>query len=208
MASALSEDSMPVIVIDPGHGGEDGGATSNRGDLEKDINLAIAQKLQAMLEVSGFSVVMTRESDCSIGNQELATVRERKSSDLHRRLEIVEEQNNCILISIHQNHFSDGKYHGAQIFYSTNDEQSEQLAKSLQEEVVRLLQPENTREIKPSDDSIFLLKNAQVPAVIVECGFLSNDEEAQKLIEPEYQSQMAFSIYSGFLQYWEFQGEQ
>ena len=200
-ASTLVDHSFPVIVLDPGHGGEDGGAMSDDKMMEKDINLDIALKLQKLLELSGFQVVMTREADIAINDPDLKTVRERKVSDLHNRLKILEEYPNGVLLSIHQNHFSDGKYYGAQIFYSQNTEESKILAENIQKEIVTLIQPENKREIKPASDSIYLLWNAQVPAVIVECGFLSNDAEAKKLGDSTYQNQMAFAIYQGFLDY-------
>lgn len=201
MASTLVSVQQPTIVLDPGHGGEDGGAASKSGLQEKDINLAISLNLQKMLTSSGFTVVMTRDSDSSIGDKHLATIRERKVSDLHNRLKIIEEQKNCIFISIHQNHFSDSKYYGSQIFYSKNNDQSKLLAENMQTQIVQLLQPQNKREIKPAGNTIYLLWNTNVPAVIVECGFLSNEAEAKKLSEPLYQRQMAFSIYNGLLNY-------
>ena len=202
MASALAGDRLPTIVLDAGHGGEDGGAVSRTGIVEKDINLAISLNLQKMLELSGFPVVMIRESDVSVGDGNLDTVKERKASDLHTRLKIIEEQENCIFISIHQNHFTKSKYYGSQVFYSSNNPQSAILAEKIRKEIVGLLQPENTREIKPATNSIYLLWNAKVPAVIVECGFLSNGGEAEKLNDPEYQKQIAFAVYQGFLSYW------
>jgi N-acetylmuramoyl-L-alanine amidase len=201
MASALAHTSQPTIVLDAGHGGEDGGAASKSGLQEKDINLAVTLNLKNMLISSGFTVVTTRNTDISIGDKSLGTIRERKASDIHNRLKIMEEQDNCIFISIHQNHFSDSKYDGSQIFYSKNNEQSKLLADTIQTQIVHLLQPQNKRKIKPADNTIFLLSHAKVPAIIVECGFLSNDAEAKKLSEPLYQRQMAFSIYSGLLDY-------
>ena len=188
MASNLAAREQPIVVIDPGHGGEDGGAQSSANVLEKDINLAIAQKLEKMLTLSGFRVVMTREEEVS---------------DLHNRLNLIEKQGDCIFLSIHQNHFTSSRYYGTQVFYSTNDLSSQDLAEAIRERVIALLQPENTRACKPATSSIYLLWNAQVPAVLVECGFLSNESEAQKLNDPQYQEQMAFAIYSGFLDYYQ-----
>ncbi len=191
-----------VIVIDAGHGGEDSGTVSESGLYEKDVNLAIACHLKEMLELSGYTTVMTRTQDISINDEGLSTVRERKASDLHNRLKLVEsEGKNCILVSIHQNHFSESKYSGAQVFYSPNHEDSPRLAESIRARIIELLQPENTRESKAGEKSIYLLWNAQVPAVIVECGFLSNPEESEKLADPHYQQQMAFSIYTGLTDY-------
>ena len=203
MTSTLAEQSLPVIVIDAGHGGEDGGASSSSGILEKDINLAVSIQLRDMLKVAGFPVVMTRDKDISINDEGLSTIKERKVSDLHNRLRILNEQGDrSILVSIHQNHFSESKYYGSQVFYSSNDAESSDLAKKIRSQIIQLLQPENTREIKPTSNSIYLLWNAEVPAVIVECGFLSNESEAQKLSEPQYQKQMAFAIFNGILNYY------
>ena len=202
MASAYVSEKRPTIVIDAGHGGEDGGAEGKSKLLEKEINLNISKQLQNLLQASGFRVVMTRTEDVSIGDPSLGTIKERKVSDLHNRLKIIEAQGDCIFISIHQNHFSDGRYSGAQMFYSLNNEKSKELAECIKSRVVSLLQPENKRECKPATSSIYLLWQTEVPAVLVECGFLSNDSEAQKLNDPDYQKQMAFSIYSGFMDYY------
>lgn len=201
MALALAEKRNPVIVIDPGHGGEDGGAAGKNSALEKDINLAIALQLEKLLKSSGMRVVMTRTTDASICDDHLDTVRERKVSDLHNRLKIIEEQGDCIFISIHQNHFTESRYSGAQIFYSKNTDGSKILAENIKSRIVELIQPENKRETKPATSSIYLLWNTKVTAVLVECGFLSNDSEAAKLNDKTYQQQMAFCVYSGLLDY-------
>ncbi|MBC8534680.1 N-acetylmuramoyl-L-alanine amidase [Yeguia hominis] len=201
-AGALSaEMPAPRIVLDAGHGGEDGGAAAASGMLEKEVNLSITLVLQNLLEASGFQVVMTRDADVDLGEKSLSSVRERKVSDLHNRRKLLEETQNPMLISIHQNFFTEPQYSGAQIFYSTNLPESETLSSAIQNRIVSLLQPENKREIKPAGESIYLLRNAQCPAVIVECGFLSNPEEAAKLSDEAYQKQMAFSIYCGILDY-------
>lgn len=202
MASALAGERIRTIVIDPGHGGEDGGATGVSRLMEKDINLDIALQLQKLLQVSGYRVVMTRTTDISINDDNLDTVRERKVSDLHNRLKIVEAQEDCILVSIHQNHFTSSRYSGAQMFYATKNSQSKVLAENIKARVVGLLQPENKRETKPATNSIYLLWNAKVPAVVVECGFLSNESEAEKLNNKLYRQQMAFAIYNGILDYY------
>ncbi len=190
-----------TIILDAGHGGEDGGAVSGDGAMEKDINLEITQKLRPLLEASGIQVVTIRDSDIDVANKELETVRERKVSDLHNRLQLAEEIENGILVSIHQNHFSESQYYGTQIFYSPNDPQSQSLAECIRSTVVQMLQPENKRECKAAGSSIYLLWNSTNPAVIVECGFLSNPSEAKKLQDPEYQSQMAFAIWSGLMDF-------
>ncbi|MFU0833350.1 MAG: Germination-specific N-acetylmuramoyl-L-alanine amidase [Oscillospiraceae bacterium] len=202
IASTLESSGPPrTIVIDAGHGGEDGGASGSTGTPEKEINLAIAKDLEQLLTVSGYQVVMTRTEDVAIGDNSLNTVHERKVSDMHQRLKILEEQNNCIFISIHQNYFTQSQYHGTQVFYSINHQGSKILAEHIKSQVIQLLQKDNKREIKPAGDSIYLLRESKVPAVLVECGFLSNPEEELKLKDPIYQHKIAFSIYSGILNY-------
>ncbi len=188
----------PPLLIDPGHGGEDGGAQAADGTLEKNINLAIALNLRDMLRVCGVTVSMTRQEDVSIGNSD-STIRSRKSRDMHRRLELY--QTASAVISIHQNHFSASRYHGAQMFYSGNHPDSRRLAEQLRCSVVSGLQPENVRELKRATDGIFLLYHAQCPAVLVECGFLSNPEEREQLKTPEYQQKMAWCIMTGYWNY-------
>lgn len=193
---------MRSIVLDAGHGGEDGGAVGKSRLLEKDINLAIAQKLRMMLEVSGFEVIMTRESDTFIGNNCLPTLAERKKSDMQARLSIANNHPDSLFLSIHQNHFQNQKNDGAQVFYSKNHPNSSMLSNSIQTSIVSLLQPDNTRQSKAAENTIYLLRNAKSPAVIVECGFLSNALEAQLLCEDAYQNKMAFSILCGVLDYY------
>lgn len=192
---------MPTIVIDSGHGGEDGGAVSESGVLEKDINLLIANDTSALFYMLGFDVTQTRKTDVALDNGE-DTIRKRKVADMKKRLEIFNSSEENTIISIHQNKFSESKYHGTQIFYSPNNPKSKQLADSIKFSVKGFLQPDNERECKQVDSEIYLLKNTNNPAVIVECGFISNDEECSKLQESQYQKQMAFSITAGFLSYY------
>ena len=194
--AAKAEEKLPTIVIDAGHGGEDGGADAN-GVLEKDVNLAVALRLRDMLTAGGYSVIMTRESDISIYDSSASTTREKKVSDLNNRVKIINGSSDNILVSIHQNKFEQSKYSGAQIFYSPNDPKSFRLAEEIRRSVTGMLQPDNKRELKPADKSIFILSKAEVPAVIVECGFLSNQDEAAKLSDEEYQKKMAFAVFCG-----------
>ncbi len=194
-------DNLPTIVIDPGHGGEDGGAVSDRGVLEKDINLSIANDTSALFYLLGFDVTKTRKADMALDSGE-DTIRKRKVSDMKKRLEIFNSSEENTIISIHQNKFSESKYHGTQIFYSPNNQKSKQLADSIKFSVKGLLQPDNERECKEADGGIYLLKNTNNPAVIVECGFISNEEECNHLLDKQYQKQMAFSITAGFLSYY------
>lgn len=192
-----------TVVLDAGHGGEDGGAVGGGEVVEKDINLSVALKLRDILQVSGYNVIMTREKDIAIYDDDAETLREKKRSDLHNRLDIIEKNSgeNTIFISIHQNKFPDPKYHGTQIFYSKHDPKSMDLAQSVRKSVTQFLQPDNEREIKEANKKIYLLNNAQIPAVVVECGFLSNPEECAKLADKNYQSEMAFSVYCGISDY-------
>lgn len=190
-----------TIVLDAGHGGEDGGAVAINGTLEKEINLAIALELEKLLRQNNFDVIMVRNSDCSVGDQSLGTIAERKRSDTKRRLHMIEEAGDCLFLSIHQNHFSQSKYSGAQVFYSANRPESAGLAEAVRKNIVDSLQPENKRENKEADSNIYILDHCQVPAILVECGFLSNPEEAEKLCSESYQKEMAAAIYNGIIDY-------
>lgn len=187
------------ILIDPGHGGEDGGAVSDDGVVEKGINLAISNYLKEYYELSGFEVQMTRTDDTPRGDLSLPTIEERKRSDMQSRLEMYNSSDVDYVVSIHQNKFTESQYSGAQVFYSPNNEKSGQFAEYLRKSIVGFLQPDNERELKEAGTNIYLLNNCQNPAVLVECGFLSNPEETALLADTEYQRQMAFSIYCGTL---------
>lgn len=192
----------PVIVIDAGHGGVDGGAVASDGTNEKDINLDIALKLNELMKLNGFSTVMTRTEDISIHDDDATTIRQKKVSDLKKRLSILDDGDALCMISIHQNIYSSSKYSGTQVFYGKNNTLSETLADSIQNQVVTLMQPDNKRAIKQTTKDIYLLYNAQKPCVMVECGFLSNQEELSNLKDDEYQTKMAFAVFVGFLEYY------
>lgn len=192
-----------TIVVDAGHGGEDGGAVGVNGLVEKDINLAIALALAENLKANNFQVILVRDGDYSVGDQSLSTVAERKRSDTKNRVRLVEETGECLLVSIHQNQFSQSQYSGAQMFYSPNNPESAQLAECIRESVVSSLQPDNTRQNKEAGEEIYLLTHCQVPAVLVECGFLSNPEEATLLSQEAYQQDMAAAIYNGIVSFLE-----
>ena len=191
-----------AVVIDPGHGGPDGGAVGADGAVEKDINLAISLKLRSFFLASGFKVTMTRDDDRTICDKSCKTLRSMKTSDLHNRLRIANRNPGALFISIHQNIYVDSVYSGAQVFYSQNNAESKALAQQLQTNIRSLLQPQNTREIKPAQDNLYILYNAKSPAVMVECGFLSNMAECKKLEDDGYQNKMAFAIYNGVLRYY------
>ncbi|MDD5796825.1 MAG: N-acetylmuramoyl-L-alanine amidase [Oscillospiraceae bacterium] len=194
-----SNETKSVIIIDAGHGGEDGGAVADK-IVEKDINLAISKKLADIFISNGFEVITTRNDDDSV-ETEGNTTRERKVSDMKHRLETFNSDENNIVVSIHQNKFTENKYNGTQIFYSTNNPQSAVLAESIKNSVVSLIQPDNQRQCKKAGNEIYLLYNSKVPSVIVECGFISNREEAQKLSDENYQKQMAWAIFLGVLDF-------
>lgn len=192
----------PTIIIDAGHGGEDGGTQSGSGILEKDINLSISLTLRDIFDFFGFNTVMTRETDRLIYDPGNETIKNKKVSDIHNRLAITQEYAGSILISIHQNYFTQSKYSGAQTFYSVNNPESEKLALSIQKSIVSLIQPENQREIKPTGDEIYLLYHAENTAVMVECGFLSNPEEAEKLNNDSYKKEIALAVFAGTYKYY------
>ena len=195
-----SLEQQPMIVIDAGHGGEDGGAEVD-GVLEKDINLSIAGKLSEILRLCGCRVTEIRDEDISVYDSDAQTLREKKVSDLKRRVKIANENDNNILVSIHQNKFDNSAYSGAQLFYSSNHDDSRVLAESIRSAITSLLQKDNTRELKPAGSDIYLLDHAEVPAVIVECGFLSNQQERSKLMDDDYQNEMAYAVAMGVLEY-------
>lgn len=200
--SAANAALMPeiTVVIDAGHGGEDGGAVAN-GIVEKDINLSVARKLRDLCRLSGFKTVMTRDSDIML-DSDGETIRQRKVNDMKKRLEIYNSSPNNVVISIHQNKFTVEKYRGAQTFYSPNNPDSEALAGCVQKNIVSFIQPDNQREIKKAGKEIYLLYNAQAPSVIVECGFLSNAEEAELLKDEKYQTETALAVFSGLMEYY------
>ncbi|MDR0314765.1 MAG: N-acetylmuramoyl-L-alanine amidase [Oscillospiraceae bacterium] len=190
-----------VVIIDAGHGGVDGGAVAVDGSYEKDINLIIAKKLNTFMRAMGFETVMIRTEDISIHDKDADTIRKKKHTDLHNRLKIINETPNSIFVSIHQNHFLSSKTKGTQVYYSPNLLDSKILAQSIQSSVAENLQQNNKRVVKKSGTSIFLLLQAQTPAVMVECGFLSNYEETQLLKDDMYQNQIAFCVMNGIINY-------
>lgn len=201
-AEINSAEMLPTIIIDAGHGGFDGGTSSDDGIIEKDINLKISLYLCEFLNFFGFNTILTRDKDESLESDGLSTIREKKHSDIHNRMTLMEKTDNALFISIHQNHYSVEKYHGLQVFYSpTFSDESSQLAQSIQETVTELLQQDNEREIKKCGTSVYLMYNAVKPAVLVECGFLSNHNESQLLETEEYQKKIAFCIALGIRDY-------
>lgn len=190
------ESRQRCVVIDAGHGGADPGKVGINGELEKDINLEIARDLEGFLKAEGLRVVMTREDENGLYEEGASN---KKVQDMKRRLEIIEEADPVLVVSIHQNSYHQEEVKGAQVFYYATSDKSKLLAETLQEQL-RQLEPENHRQAK-GNDSYFLLKKTAKPIVIAECGFLSNREEAQKLSTKYYQEKVAFRIYMGIMQY-------
>ena len=194
------EERTLVYVIDAGHGGEDGGAVGHLGDMavqEKDINLAIAKALASLLQESGAQVILTRETDTLLYDRNVDYEGRKKALDMAARLAVVEEasrRGEVVFVSIHQNMFRESVYHGLQVYYSANAPASAALAQTIQDTAREQLAPDNRRKIKPGGD-IFLLKNLTCPAVLVECGFLSNPDECAALATEEYQNRVAYAIF-------------
>ena len=182
-----------TVVIDAGHGGQDSGTIGCDGAKEKDINLSIAKALFDYLSVCGIKCVLIRNDDSEFYKYGES----RTKSDLYNRLDFVNSIDNSVLVSIHQNHFENESEWGTQIWYSANNPESKLLADSVLTVVKELLQPENKRENKESDNSYYILYKASVPSVMVECGFMSNNKENSLLQDEEYQSDMAYCIACG-----------
>ncbi len=189
-----------LIVIDAGHGGEDSGAIGKNGVFEKDVNLSVALKLGDYLEAAGFEVVYTRTDDRLLYKAEENVKGIRKISDLKNRCKIASEYPDAIFVSIHMNSFTDSKYSGLQVYYSEKDDSSRALAEKIQHTVINTLQKDNTRTVKPGK-SIYVLENVENTAVLIECGFLSNPGECEKLSQKEYQKELSFSILCGMIEY-------
>ncbi|MBE6986040.1 MAG: hypothetical protein E7433_01255 [Ruminococcaceae bacterium] len=185
------------IVIDAGHGGVDGGATSCTGVLESQINLEIALRLDDLMHLLGYDTVMIRKTDTSIYTQG-QTIAAQKVSDLKERVRIVNQTENAILISIHQNTFSDSRYGGAQVFYA-KDEDSRKLANQMQNDLIRYLNPESRRKPKKAS-GVYLMDHIDHTGVLVECGFISNPEEEAKLQNDAYQKKLCCVIVSSLSQ--------
>lgn len=190
-AVALAVSSRPVVIVDAGHGGEDGGAVGISGTRESEINLEVALRLEQVLALCGIPVKMIRTEDRALYTQG-QTISEKKVSDLRHRVEIVQTTLNPVLVSIHQNHFSDSRYDGAQVFYAKT-EGSRNWAEKTQEILRLTLDPGNHRQCKEAS-SVYLMEQISCPGILVECGFLSNREEEQKLQRNEYQTKLACAI--------------
>ena len=188
-----------TVVIDAGHGGEDGGAVSSAGTVESGLNLAIALRLDAVLALYGVDTVLLRTEDVSLHDPDAKTLREKKASDLRNRAEMVEAIPNALLVSIHQNTYAgSSRYRGAQVFYA-DAESSGALAEHAQSILRQALDPENTRQAAKLPGAVYLMDHITCPAILVECGFLSNPEEDALLRTTGYQTKLASALASALL---------
>lgn len=187
----------PCVVIDAGHGGADPGKVGVDGSLEKDINLKIAKKLAGFLAAADVDVVLTRESDAGLYDENVSN---KKVQDMKNRVALIEEKKPALTVSIHQNSYHEEYVHGAQVFYFEGSQESKELAERIQQELAEQIDPDNARQAK-ANDSYYLLKKTSSPIVIVECGFLSNYEEAQKLSTEIYQEKAAWAIHMAVMNY-------
>jgi N-acetylmuramoyl-L-alanine amidase len=191
----------PVIIIDAGHGGEDGGTIGVSGVFEKDINLKISFDVYYTLKAAGIPVVLTRDKDMLLYDRTINYQGRKKALDMAKRLETATSYENSIFVSIHQNSFSDSKYSGLQVYYSENNAGSLGLAQTIQELCKNTLQQKNNRKCKPSQNNIYLLDNIYSPAVLVECGFLSNEKECNLLTNDSYQKEIASIISTSIINF-------
>lgn len=189
-----------TIIVDAGHGSPDGGATGLDGSIESDLNLSIVLKLQNLLESSNCTVILTRSDENGIYEADSNTIREKKISDMKNRVNIANNSNAEIFVSIHMNKLEQTQYSGWQTFYKNQDEKSRQIAERIQLSLNNFIKKPNSREIK-SISGIYLTKNVKIPLVLVECGFLSNAEENKLLQTDSYQNELAWSIYIGLMDY-------
>ena len=195
-----------TLVIDAGHGGEDGGAVSLSGASESEINLAIARRLDLLMGFCGVNTQMLRSEDVSLHSPDAQTLRQKKVSDLHNRVDAVNRAGECVLLSIHQNSFPQQAYHGAQVFYAPT-EGSRLLGEHTQEVLRTALDPGNERAAAQISDTVYLMNHISCPAILVECGCLSNPAEDRLLQTPDYQLRVAVSLAGAYLQYQHMIGE-
>ncbi len=198
-----SHTQIDYVIIDAGHGGFDPGTQTSDGSVfEKDVNLEIALVMKDVFEAHGENVIMIRESDMAVGDNSLNTISQKKKSDINARVDLANSYGDgTVYISIHQNAYSDSSESGTQILYGNKNEQSVVLAKVIHETIKQSLQPDNRREIKEGNSDIFILNNIEIPTVLIECGFLTNEQETEKLVDPEYQRLLSYIIYEGYIEY-------
>ena len=192
--------SSKTIIVDAGHGGEDGGAVSDNGVSEAEINLKIALKLQQLLEQSGSNVVLTRSDNNAIYDVDKKTLRDKKNSDIRNRVRIGNDSSADIFVSIHLNKIPENQYYGWQTFFKDGNEDGKRLANCIQNNLNETIQKENKRT-PLKINNVYIIKHVEIPTVIVECGFLSNPEEERQLQQEEYQTKLAWGIYNGIMEF-------
>ncbi len=191
--SVFEEKKTSVVIVDAGHGEPDGGAVGVGGTLEKDINLKIAKKLEEVLEGKGIRVIMTRAGDSALFENRDGTIREKKREDMNTRLSIMKKSGADLFVSVHMNSFESSKANGLHVFYAENHTEVKNLAENIQNRIAEITGAA-THAVKTADKSLFLMKNPPLPAILVECGFISNPEEEKKLNDEDYQSRIAWAI--------------
>lgn len=199
--SASGRTGAMTLIIDAGHGGEDGGAVSVSGVAESGINLSIVLKLEGLAGLYGVPTVLTRREDVSLADGSASTLREKKRSDLYNRVDLVNGTENACLLSIHQNNYTNSSVSGAQVFFRSTEE-SEKWAVLTQGALRNAIDPENDRVAAQIPESVYLMNHVNCPAILVECGFLSNRKEDQLLQQEAYQSGLAATIFSAYLHYY------
>ena len=190
-----------TVVLDAGHGGEDGGASSADGALEKDLNLSLTLLLRDLLLANGINVILTRETDTLLYDKNADYEGRKKALDMAERKKIAEEATGCVFVSIHMNSYPTPTCRGLQVWYSKNDPRSLALAESVRSVNHALLQPQNDRTVSAAGSGIYLLHTLDLPAILIECGFLSTPDEAALLATESYQKKLAFSIFCGIMAY-------
>lgn len=203
IASASESTEKKVIVLDPGHGGEDGGTIGVNGVYEKDLNLEVSKTLAAVLRFAGYEVIETRTEDVLLYDRNVDFKGKKKVLDLAARLEIAQNAMPDIFVGIHMNAFPEDKYSGLTVYYSKNHPSGYDAARGLQAAVKSALQPDNNRAIKAAGSNIFLLNRLECPAILIECGFLSNPEECLRLSSDEYRQQLSFVFFSSLASFLE-----
>lgn len=200
IATMATPATSKTIVVDAGHGGEDGGAVASDGVMEADINLKIALKLQNLLEQSGATVILTRSDENAIYNLDKKTLRDKKNSDIKNRVKIGNNSSADIFVSIHLNKIPQSEYYGWQTFFKDGSEEGKRLATCIQNNLNEAIQKENKR-VPLKINNVYIIKHVEIPISIVECGFLSNPEEREQLEDNSYQNKLAWGIYNGVMDY-------
>ncbi len=200
LAAAIMEEKPPYVIIDPGHGGPDGGTVSAGGVYEKDLNLAIAREVAARFAEAGIPVLLTRNEDTLVLKEGEDVPGHRKEKDLYNRAALAEMHPNATFVSIHMNAYPVSKYRGLQVYYNKKSAESAILARRITERVRKEIDPVYTRVPNFRGEELYLLSHIAGRAVLVECGFLSNPEEAAKLLEKDYQKKLSFCIFYAIME--------